>query len=285
MNKYLTPQTIFFTLGTLVALIACNQLGDKAATSMIALDRNDTLRYQFQTIEKVSGDCLSPQTNNCITAQLKYPYFADSTPAAHSINRFVSNHLHEAFFDVTSINDTLNNFATLSEKFIAQYQAFIKQSPKFATPWSFYIGTQVVLNTPQVLSLAFAQNSYTGGAHPSSYFRNISFDATNGRRLTITDLVTDTTYLYTLAEKKFRQLYNLDPAQNLAELGYFIYQPNNQFVLPANFLLSPTSLKFQYNPYEIGAYAIGSPEIEIQYAEIPDILSPLYFPDRQLAYH
>ena len=79
-----------------------------------------------------------------------------------------------------------------------------------------------------------------------------------------------------VGEKIFREHYQADSSQSLYDQGFFGFE--NGFALNDNFDLYKGGIKFQFNPYEAGAYVLGAPEVFIPWSEIRDIIrddSPL----------
>ena len=72
-----------------------------------------------------------------------------------------------------------------------------------------------------------------------------------------------------IAEKIFRQLYEVPRRQNLESAGYWF--ENNRFRLNENFSLGRTGITFQFNQYEIAPYAAGAPELFIPWVKIMDL--------------
>ena len=78
-------------------------------------------------------------------------------------------------------------------------------------------------------------------------------------------------------EKIFREHYQADSTQSLYDQGFFGFEKG--FSLNDNFDLYKGGIKFQFNPYEAGAYVLGAPEVFIPYSEIREIIhddSPLW---------
>jgi len=62
----------------------------------------------------------------------------------------------------------------------------------------------------------------------------------------------------------------LKPDENLEEAGFWFNEGN--FKLNDNFLITTDGLKFFFNSYEIGPYAIGTTELLIPFSRIKNIL-------------
>ncbi|MBK9015225.1 MAG: hypothetical protein IPM82_14810 [Saprospiraceae bacterium] len=64
----------------------------------------------------------------------------------------------------------------------------------------------VLLNDGQHLTLEIVGYTFEGGAHGSPTAAVLTFEASTGKPLTWDDLVTDTTALKVVAEKKFKEV-------------------------------------------------------------------------------
>lgn len=111
-----------------------------------------------------------------------------------------------------------------------------------------------------------------GGAHPNSFTYYTCIDLIHQRKMHITDVL-DTLAgqksLHQLLEKKFRAAYNLGNDEKLSDYLFQNSIPPND-----NFLLTTKGIAFQYNAYEIGAYAIGPIYLYIPFKEINAYLKP-----------
>ena len=73
-----------------------------------------------------------------------------------------------------------------------------------------------------------------------------------------------------IGEKIFRNEKDLRSEEDLTEAGYWF--EDGKFALNRNYLITPKSLIFIYNPYEIASYAEGFTEIEIGYDQIKSLI-------------
>ncbi|MFN7119027.1 MAG: DUF3298 and DUF4163 domain-containing protein, partial [Saprospiraceae bacterium] len=153
--------------------------------------------------------------------------------------------------------------------FIQSYETFIAEDSVFITPWEIQTNAKVIYQSAKYISIEISNYSYTGGAHPNGYLNLLTFDGGTGRKLQLTDLVSDTTRLKELAEVKFREARELAQSANLNEEGFFWDGP---FAFPANIAATNEGLYFVYNPYEAAAYAAGPTEFTITYEELKGIL-------------
>ena len=131
--------------------------------------------------------------------------------------------------------------------------------------WSLERHVTIVNETADILTLAFFENSYTGGAHPNSTLHYSNIDLFTGRELTMLSILADggKRRLTALADSIFRRNRMLTKKADLQEAGYWF--EDNTFRLNQNFGLRKDGLVLYFNAYDIAPYAAGPTEILIRY--------------------
>jgi hypothetical protein len=132
--------------------------------------------------------------------------------------------------------------------------------------------TSISFNSDNILSLEIIEYIFTGGAHGNSSFALSSFNLETGEQIKLDDIFSGDykSELDGVGEKIFREHYQADSTQSLYDQGFFGFE--NGFALNDNFDLYKNGIKFQFNPYEAGAYVLGAPEVFIPYSEIRNII-------------
>ncbi len=215
------------------------------------------------------------------SSELSYPVMTDfpDETVQQKINSFILdfyvNGSMQGDNGYTDINDRM-------ESFIADYRTEIEaDSENFRDYKPVYENNQftsIAFNSDNVLSLEISEYIYTGGAHGNSSFSLFSFNLENGEKISLGDIFKGDykSKLNEVGEKIFREHYQADPSQSLYDQGFFGFEKG--FALNNNFDLYKGGIKFQFNPYEAGAYVLGAPEVFIPWSEIRDIIrddSPL----------
>lgn len=162
------------------------------------------------------------------------------------------------------------DLAAAAHLFASDYRRLTKEVGMVGGCWELAIKGDTIYVGPQVLTIRMETYANTGGAHPNTFSSYYSFDRSTGRRLLLSDILTDTTSLAPIVERIFRQKQGIPEEQSLEEEGYFV--ETGQFVLPEHVGVGRKGLIFYYNPYEIAAYAQGPIEIIVPYREIKDFL-------------
>jgi hypothetical protein len=137
----------------------------------------------------------------------------------------------------------------------------------------FNTTVQIEYRNDRLLTLFASSYNYTAGAaHPNHSTSYSCIDLINKRKLDITDVL-DTlagqATLHTLLEKKFRAAFNVKKEEKLSD---YLFQ--NTISPVNNFLLTTKGIGFHYNPYAIGAYALGDVYLYIPFKEIETYLKP-----------
>lgn len=165
------------------------------------------------------------------------------------------------------------DFQKSLDKFEKDYNDLMNESEveSFSTmPWNMTQTIKIDTTLFSYVQLTCSYSDYTGGAHGNYGTSNFIIDRATGKQLTIADLVTSERELNKLVEKNFRKAYKIPNAQRLDEFGLFenVIQANNNFY----FDVKTNTLCFDYNPYEIGPYAMGMVSVPIDVDALKAIL-------------
>ncbi len=243
------------------AILSCK---NKPAEEQVATP----LRFEERTFTKQSSTC-STDSTRCATVEVTYPIATQGTPEAMKLVNDTILH-YTAITLASGDGETLP--ATLEEganDFIQMHEEYTKDTAAFITAWEIQTNGKVLYQSPKYVSVEMASYSYAGGAHPNSYVNLLTFDANTGKKLILTDMVSDTAKLKQLVEAKFRQTRELKADENLNAAGYFWDGP---FAFPANVAATEQGLYFVYNPYEAASYAAGPTDFVITNEELKGIL-------------
>ena len=95
---------------------------------------------------------------------------------------------------------------------------------------------------------------------------NYVYSLDGGYEITLVDLFTEAQLesLGRLIRRKLYEQYDVRDDEGLVAAGFC-----PEYIAPTeNFLVTPESIVFCYNPYEIGCYALGSVEVEVTREEL-----------------
>lgn len=143
------------------------------------------------------------------------------------------------------------------------------EDTSFKFQYSFETGFQVVYNSRDFVSIVLDHYQYTGGAHGNYVAFGYNIRLEDGALITLKDIVEESALdLLTFeCEESILEKYE---ANSLMEAGLF----ENEIVLTydQDFYIIPGALVLQFDPYEIGPFAMGEITAEIQFEKIKDIL-------------
>lgn len=153
--------------------------------------------------------------------------------------------------------------AAVIDGFMAeQQQAFIASyAPDFSLPaymnkWALNIFYESYQFSDDVRTLVFTMSYYTGGAHPNSGYKTMTFDVAQGKQLELADLfvggVIPWETISTFVQDDLNtRLVEMTDADTIA-MGTGT-NPEHYH----SWALTPDSLLFFFDPYQVAAYAAG----------------------------
>lgn len=123
-----------------------------------------------------------------------------------------------------------------------------------------------------VVSLFGEYSGYYGGVHGYYSYFGCNYDTKTGKKLVITDVITDMDKMFELIDAQLQERY---PEQ----YEYFVkmddYKQNGNYDVMA-FSLGNECVRVYFNPYEIGSYADGVQVVDIYFDEHPELIQDKY---------
>lgn len=142
--------------------------------------------------------------------------------------------------------------------------------------YTFETGFQTEFNSKDFISILLSHYQFTGGAHGNYFALGYNIEMRNGKVLTLKDIIKEDSFDL-LAFECEQAIIEKFEANSLIDAGLFedeITIPDDQ-----DFYIVPGMLVLQFDPYEIGPWAMGEVTAEISFEKIKDILkSNLPFP-------
>lgn len=230
-------------------------------------------KFDIKELHKNYGE--SDFSDYAVSSVLSYPVMTDFADAdvQRKINSFIFNFYVKGSMQgdggYADMNDRMESFI---DDYLNEIEADSEIDKDYKPIYENNEFTSITFNSDNILSLEISENLYTGGAHGNSSFSLFSFNLENGEQIKLDDIFKGDykTVLNKVGEKIFREHYQADPSQSLYDQGFFGFE--NGFALNENFDLYKGGIKFQFNPYEAGAYVLGAPEVFIPWSEIRDIV-------------
>lgn len=227
-----------------------------AAPTVESLHRQETL-----------DDC-PEQLAPCATIKLDYVEVHDApAPLVAAVRAFQDTTVF-APIDEGGEPGVVVSADSLMRQFLDSYRDFMQSFPEAPGSWSIVRSVRPIWNDRGVLSLAFTEESYTGGAHPNAGTKLLSLDATSGRRLRLSDLFQEgyEAPLQALGEKAFRAAHGLGPADDLDAAGFWF--EGGRFRLSENLAVTEAGLEVHYDAYEVAPYAMGPTDLTLSRASL-----------------
>lgn len=136
--------------------------------------------------------------------------------------------------------------------------------------FSFETGFQVEYNSKEFVSIVMSHYQFTGGAHGNYFALGYNINMEDGSIITLKDILNDGS-LDLLTYECEESLLEKYEANSLLEAGLF----ENEIVISEDqdFYIIPGALVLQFDPYEIGPWAMGEITAEIPFDKIADILT------------
>jgi hypothetical protein len=131
--------------------------------------------------------------------------------------------------------------------------------------WAADGDMKVVWNHYPTLVLESFSYDYTGGAHGNYGTFYQVLDLKRKKVLTPADILKPgyDTAITPLLEKRYKEIFKMDPDQDLGEVLLQKHiKPNN------NFLVTDKGIAFSYTPYEIGPFAMGQVTLFLPFTDI-----------------
>ncbi|MCD9854770.1 RsiV family protein [Epilithonimonas sp. JDS] len=136
--------------------------------------------------------------------------------------------------------------------------------PEFKQTWEEMSAMKLISNQDDILTLQYAGNGYSGGAHGYYFESYKAFDLKNNKVISQNDIFKNPT---DVSWNKILQNHFDEPEQKEMLLV-------DKIELNNNFFFDQNKITFVYNQYEITAYAAGVVYITLNFKDIKDQLKP-----------
>ncbi len=194
---------------------------------------------------------LNPQKNRTITKTICDSILADINIKTKSLDE----------------NTIQTEFQKEFDRLKKDYQGFISNEKAscdiapFTCIWENIQLGYPVFNQNNILAYRNSMYAYNGGVHGTYGTWHTNYNTNDGKMITLESLFKNDAEpkLLNILKNKLKQKYqtqDLD-AVNLDEI-----------FVPDNFQISYGGIIFHYNPYEIGPYSLGAPEVFVPYSEL-----------------
>lgn len=251
----------------LFLLFSCGQEASKPPAKLSVMP-TDTLTYMHRQLLRTYTDCSEMEDHICTRASLDYLLITGGIAdvVRKRINRTILNKL---MGDTTSLEGFLDGFLNEYHEYVESDFEFMDEEPG----WFYEGDLNIGLNDSRILTLAFHESTFKGGAHGSYHTSYWHFNCYTGTLLGFNDLIEQSkkSELLKIGEDFFRKSLHVDQGGSINETTGF-YFPQDQFYLPPVFALLPDGLTFTYETYEIASFADGEISFSIPYSALKEIV-------------
>ena len=241
-------------------------------------ENGGAIRFNLHEISAESRACVESEAK-CARVKLKtIKTTGGGTEAARdNIDLYL---LHDLVSRMRSllpeeVGNPINNAEELAAAFLAEHRVFAEAFPDATAEWIVEITASSITNTPAVATIDITEFAYTGGAHPNTRRRLVSFDVESGQLLGIDDLTTDIDTLTSLTARQLRVDQGLEPDDDLEAAGFWF--PEEGFALPDNLGITADGIIFHWDAYEIAPYSMGPIDVTVPASELETVLSADYW--------
>ncbi len=223
--------------------------------------QSDKLSFSTKTLSKEG--CVD---EDCAKIDFSWPHIM-SNPDSAEINGLIEKRL--ANYILPQDSTFKDDFG--AQDFVDEFKEIKEELPDMPGRWFINAKSEITFDSLGLLSIQFYQENYMGGAHGNYSWEFLNYDLEIGQELNNEDLILDEEALLKIAEKEFRSFHEVEEGADLNATGFFNI-PESGFFLPRAMGYSGGNFKLVYNSYEIGPYALGPTELEIDLAELKGIV-------------
>jgi len=172
---------------------------------------------------------------------------------------------------ISSIQKRVGEFKRISEDNATAWRATRRADDPLELPYQFEmkLDYDVAQATEREISVVLTSYEYSGGAHGMSYTWTVNWDVKNNRAINLADVyggVSD--YLYLVSQSIKPKLVDYIASQVGNPVDDFGMQMIEDGTSPkienfSAFSLTPTEITFYFQPYQVGPYSLGEPEITL----------------------
>lgn len=143
--------------------------------------------------------------------------------------------------------------------------------------WSGYgygMSYKAVFVSTRILSIEAEMYEWQGGAYPNTWTTSYCFNAATGDLLYMAEVFTDEAKVRKIVEQHILDTITEEPYKDALLDDYEDYVAD--IMTENTFYLNEKGLVVICNPYMVTAYAAGTIEVEIPYAELKDVMNENY---------
>ena len=213
------------------------------------------LPYFTDTLDIRSYNYSNSTQDSSVWISIDYPQIVNTEN--NVIITKINSYLKDEFMQSVSWYEELASDTTMSDYTPADVQ------------YTFDTGFQVMYNSTGFISIILNHFQYTGGAHGNYFASGYNIRLRDGENLTLKNMITEGS-LDILSYECEQAIMENYKANSLIEAGLF--EDELMLTDDQDYYIIPGALVIQFDPYEVGPYAMGEIIAEIPFEKISDIL-------------
>jgi Deacetylase PdaC/Protein of unknown function (DUF3298) len=236
------------------------------------------ITFESVTVRDSLGKCSDDGDGNCFQVSVNYLVAkgGDAAVAAaisDTIQRFVIQDLMMLASDSLLPKKVDAALKAARTEYEREVKAQAEEEDPFRVQFNLDVATKELYRTAKSISIEQQCYIYSGGAHPNSETRLLVFNTSNGKMITLKEIVKDSVAFMKIVEENLRKVREIPANQSLHEAGFLFDEILVALPQPIDYCLTAKGLKIIYNPYEIAAYAMGPTEMEIPISALEKVLN------------
>jgi len=260
----------FIAYISLIVLIAA------AAACSQPQQQKGFVKYEIKSFEKSVGDT-TEKNGGYARVKLDYPEITEAIDKS-TLDIF-TNYIKDQMFTALFKEGRYKTPEFFIESFLNEYKNAVNdRSAGLSSTWFIERKIEITYLSDKFICFGFSEFSFLGGAHPNTNLFYSIFDLVSGRKLSAIDIFTEGNEdkLTAIAEKRFREIRNLKPDEDLTAAGFWF--KDSKFKLNSNFGFTKEGVVFFYNAYEVAPYAWGSTALLIPYKDLQGLVKKNFLP-------
>lgn len=245
----------------LLAILACKPK-NAGETGNVEVASPDTLRYEVRRAAK--RHCVNDE--QCADFTVFYLTMSGNNAALAATVR--TRVQARTLLGLGGSPDAQAELAidALGNKFIEDFIQLKRDNPKQTSNQNVQVTSNVLLNTPRIMTTRVNFYSFTGGAHPNIASVLQSFDLQrDGAELGAADILSDTSAVVSMLEKAFKEAKMMQANDDITKL---LLPGMKNLPLPASVAVVREGIWFVYNEGEVAPRAVGSTDILLRWEQL-----------------
>lgn len=137
------------------------------------------------------------------------------------------------------------------------------------------ISEKVLRADSNVISIFRDYTSYWGGAHGMYAYSGVNFDTQTGEELLLTDVIKDTDTFFKRVDEKLQEQY-ADTYEYMIHMDEYLDGLDLKDKNSVAWSMDSEGVTVYFNPYTLGAYAMGAQIVSIYFDEAPELFEARY---------